>query len=265
MKGDAIVTPSSLVHFWSEFRLGMSTNVHPQDLELLNSWKLDSEVHVSVEQYVNSDVFGHDGSTLQLGLTPAPYSGDLSKADIFILMLNPSFSIVDLFGEYDMPEFKQAVEKTLRQDLQDEEFPFVYLNPKFCWSGAYQWWEPKVRDVALELAKQQNLRYIDALKAVSQHIACIELIPYHCVSGPNRKLERLPSAKAAYRYVRDELLPRARAGEITVIATRKIVNWGLSVSDESENVVVYSGGRERLASLSMNSAGGQAILKRLAS
>lgn len=166
----AISTSSTLTDFWRRFEPSQPPFVHPDDAEQLTSFKLANEVHTSVGQYANSDVFGHDGSTLQLGLTPSPYSGDLARADIFILMLNPSFSIVDLFGEYEMPEFQEAVARTLRQELQDEEFPFVYLNPRFCWSGAYQWWEPKVRNVTLELAKSKNIRYIDALRMVSEHI-----------------------------------------------------------------------------------------------
>lgn len=178
-------------------------------------------------------------------------------------MLNPGFGIADLHAEHEMPDFSRAVTTTFQQDLADEEYPFVYLNPRYCASGAYQWWGPKLRDIALRVSEEHSCLYADALKAVSQRIACIELIPYHCAGGPSPKLQKLPSATTAKNYVREELWPRAKAGEVLLIAARSIKPWGFSPTESSENVIVYGKGQVRGSSFSLRSPGGGAILRRL--
>jgi len=179
------------------------------------------------------------------------------------LLLNPGFDPVDLFGEHEIPDFSRAVERTLRQDLADEAFPNVYFNPKFCWSGAFRWWEAKLRDVAHAYQRHAGVDYWRSLQVISQHLATLELLPYHSVSSPP-PFGRLASVAAARTFVNDTLVPKAKAGELTIIVTRRAVDWGLSAGI-SDDIVVYPPQHARSASLTMNSVGGQALFRRLVS
>ena len=54
------------------------------------------------------------------------------------------------------------------------------------------------------------------------------------------------------------LVPKAVAGEISIVATRQASEWGLQ---SSENVVLYDGIEARAAYLTLNSRGGQLIAR----
>jgi hypothetical protein len=249
-----------LASFWSRFRLGKAPFVHPEDEGAVLTYPHDN--FTAVEQLINSDRFGYEGSRLQLGLVPAPYAGDLARADIFILMLNPGLSTVDLYGEGGVPGYRDAMLRTLHQELSNEEFPFIHLNPRYCWSGAYRWWERKLRDLALALIADQG-SYYSALQKLSRRIAAIELIPYHSLVCPSGILSILPSVRIAKQYVHDVLVPRARRREITLIVTRQVKAWGLGDLESAPDIVTYNGGQARGASLSTHSPGGTAMLRRL--
>lgn len=216
---------TTLQAFWDRLNLGDPPFVHPDDRAILRHPYYE---YRDVDSFVHSLQFGKNDGGLQLGLMPCPFAGDLSRANVFVLLLNPGFEPVDLFGEHEVPAFSRAIERTLRQDLADEAFPNVYLNPEFCWSGAYRWWESKVRDVARAYQMETGEDYWRSLQVISEHLATIELFPYHSVSSPP-PFARLPSVMAARTFVTDTLVPRALAGEITIVVTRRAVDWGLGI------------------------------------
>lgn len=249
-----------LARFWKAFEPVDAPHVHEADRQLV--LREPYRTYTTVEAYIASDDFGEPGPELQLGVLPAPFAGDLDQADIFILLLNPGFDTVDLYDRDSA--FRDAYARTLRQDLAGEAFPFVYLNPAYCWTGAYRWWERKLRDTVQHLAERRQVSYLSALKLLSQHLAAIELVPYHSVSGPSHKLQHLPSANTARDFVHNTLLPRAHDGEVTLIVTRSVSLWGLDKArDESGSIIIYGAGHSRGASLTAASAGGEAILERL--
>jgi hypothetical protein len=259
LKGAALA--SSLATFWQAFQPGDPPFVHPADLAAVA--KYAKAVIRTVEEHSRRAYFGNEAGMLQLGLLPAPFAGDLGRADIFILMLNPGFEIADFYAG-SQHAYAAATEQTLRQDLSNEEFPFMHLNPEFCWSGGYRWWSKKLHDVARTYVALKGCSYREALATLSQHIASIELIPYHSVSGPSGALSKLPSAKAALAFVQNELLPTARRGEVTLIVTRKVAAWGIVADAETaKDIVIYGGGAARGAHLTSTTSGGEAILRRL--
>lgn len=77
-----------------------------------------------------------------------PYVGDLHRADIFLLHLSPGFHFTDYYAEWEVPTFRRRLIRNLRQELDGLEFPFVFLDPEFCWHPGFRWWEEKLRDVA---------------------------------------------------------------------------------------------------------------------
>ena len=99
--------------------------------------------------------------------------------------------------------------------------------------------------------------------AISPNVSrLLKLCPYHSrIFGAGRLLRRLKSAQEAITYIRDVLVPRAKEGSITVIATRQIKS--LSLPTDHENIVLYTGSLARGAQLGPETIGGQAIQRQL--
>ncbi len=261
-----IAVKNSLVDFWSRCDLQSMQKLHPDDERFLagKPEKLIFSERVNrFADYINAECFGRfDDSRFHLSLLPIPYGGDLAKADIIVLLLNPGFSFTDYYGETEVPVYRTALENNLRQTFEDTEFPFLWLNPDFCWHGGFCWWEKKLRPVLTRIADEKYKgRYLEAMKSLSKRLAIIELIPYHSVSFRGHGLiKALPSSVAARNYVHGTLLPKAIAGQKTIILTRQETGWGLS--ETRDNIVIYKGGQTRGASLGKESLGGNAILRR---
>lgn len=258
-----------LVEYWSEFRPSKRPYVHPSDCERL----LDSrrqyvwQGNEDFEAFVHGERFGQfDSHKFHVSLLPVPYVGNLDKADIFILMANPGFGMSDYYGEYRRPELRKALLKNLDQDFGRSRFPFFYLDPEFCWSGGFAFWEGKLRQVLTKISVKRHAgRYYDALREMANRLAVIELVPYHSISRPGKTLTRdLTSAQAAGGFVRASLVPRACRLSISLVVARKVVEWEAHLQGDKfrKSVICYRSGHARGASLGTRSAGGRAILKR---
>src|SRR6185295_11273508 len=101
----------------------------------------------------------------------------------------------------------------LSQSFEGVEFPFLWLDPEFCWHGGFVWWEKKLREVITLIAAERfKGRYLDALRNLSTRLAHIELVPYHSPSFRGHALiNDLPSVNAARRFVQDALVSAAQA------------------------------------------------------
>jgi hypothetical protein len=258
--------PKELIKFWRKCDLAPPF-VNPEDLPVLKQKanRLIDAAPLNFDSFVLSGRFGKFDGNLDFSLYPIPYVGDLRKAKIVILMLNPGLRFDTYWAESRMPEFRKRLEANLRQDFHGIDFPFFCLDPELCWYGGFVWWESKLRDV-ISLVAKKHFRgsYLRALRDLSKKLACVELIPYHSSSFKDHVLiGQLPSAKMALRMVTKDLVPDAEAGRRTIIVTRQIRSWGFDPrATHSANVVLYEGGHTRGASLGPNSRDGKAILKR---
>ena len=252
---------SEYVNFWRRCKLTAPPFAHPDDIPFLQQDGIDTKL-ADFEGFIGGPRFGDfEENGLHLSLLPVPYVGNLHDADIVILLLNPGFTYSDYWAEYKVPAFRKRSEETLYQSLDGVKFPFFGLDPQFCFHGGFLWWEKKLRDVITVAKMKLGCTYLEAMRELSTRLACIELVPYHSSSFRAHSLiGRLPSVQMAQRFVRESLLPDARAGRRTLIVTRQVKAWGLP-TDEA-NVILYKDGHTRGASLSPNSDGGKAILKR---
>jgi hypothetical protein len=162
-----------------------------------------------------------------------------------------------------MLPFRKRLEDNLQQSFKGVEFPFLWLDPQFCFHSGFVWWEKKLRDVTTAIAERKfKGRYLDALRYLSGKLACLELVPYHSSSfRAHALIKQLPSVKIAQKFVRESLAPDANADRRTLIVTRQARAWGLPT--DTNNLEIYEGGHTRGASLSTKSKGGKAILQRL--
>jgi hypothetical protein len=216
----------------------------------------------SFAEFVASDEFCRRGSVLHTGLLPMPFVGSLSRAKVFLLMLNPGLSPTDYFGEFDQPAYRSALWDNLIQ-TREREFPFVFLNPFFSWHDGFRYWHTKLKSVLEALSATWAVPYHDTLSRAASLIASIELLPYHSAvfDLSKRRLTSIPSVGVVQYFVQ-KLSVRASRGEVTIIVGRSSAMWRLV---PSRDVVVYSGAEARAAhlTLTVHSRGGEAILRRL--
>lgn len=194
---------------------------------------------------------------MHVGLIPIPYIGNLATARVFILMLNPGFTELDYFAEDHSSDYRKALTDSLRQRIGKNDFPMVSLNPKFSWSGGYQYWVGKLGQIIRVIQEQRQCSWTEALRVLSGEIACIELYPYHSRrSGLSDSIQILESARLAKDYVHKILIPKARKNSALIVVTRQSRVWELP---KHRNIVVYSGAESRAAHLTLKSKGGQRI------
>ena len=260
--------PIELVKFWRRCELTAPPYAHPDDLPVLqrgNGKHIDYEPKNFTTFITGLRSVDFNDHRLHLSLFPFPYCGNLASAKIVILLLNPGVSYTDYYAETHVRACRRRLELNLRQSFDGIEFPFLWLDPEFCWHGGFTWWEKKLRKVIRKIAEKKfENRYRDALCHLSKRLACVELVPYHSPSFRGHALiDELPSVKAAKQFVSDVLVRAAKRGEKTIIVTRQNTAWGLParMTKNLKNLVIYEGGQTRGASLGPRTAGGQAILR----
>ena len=267
----------------------MMNSVACQDLELLDSWagwqphepphifEADREYFTSARSaravliwdsweaaYANQSFGAPGDNRVHLGLLPMPFSGDLRRATVYVLLLNPGVSPTDYYGEYMVPQFREARLANLRQQFAADQSPFVGLDPQFAWHGGFDYWHGKFRGVIAALAQGWQVNFAEARRRLGEALAVVELFPYHseAFTDVDHWLRDLPSVDLVRRFVRDVLLPRVLAGEAIAIVTRQARAWDLPTVP---GVVIYSAQQARAAHLTPDSPGGAVILEHLLS
>lgn len=242
------------INFWRKFDTTNGSNIHPSDLEQLTIGNVSlqsSSGHVDeFEDYVRGKRFGDKYDTfVDYSLLPSPFVGDLSKAKVWLLMLNPGLHYVDVYAEHRHPEraeLKRAMIANLHQWNLDIDFPFMYLNPAFCWHPGFLYWEGKLSQICRALMKPMDCNYRHALSHVSKQIACLELFPYH--SKKFEKLtdyENLSSVQMAKNLAQSL---QAMTSVKLIVVMRKAKTWGLAHGDQ---VHVFKAGAAQGAHLTV--------------
>jgi hypothetical protein len=202
-----------------------------------------------------------DDTRLHLGLLPQPFIGDVRRASIYVLSLNPGLEPTDYYGEYEVPEFRSALLATLKQRFNEIAQPFLFLDPRYSWHGGFRWWHGKLSGVIARLRDEWRVSFGKARKCLASEMASIELLPYHSArfkdSGWLGKLSSVALAKA---FVKEAVVPRVERGEAIAIVLRKAGIWELP---PIPGVIEYSGRHAQGARLGPDSPGGRAIIERL--
>jgi hypothetical protein len=124
-----------IVKFWKGLSLSAPPFVHPQDLPALKTRAADllEEPPTNLRRFIASRRFDPEDRDFHFSLLPSPYVGDVCRADILLLLLNPGFKPADYYAEWNVPEFRDRVVRNLYQRFEGVEFPFLLLDPQFCW------------------------------------------------------------------------------------------------------------------------------------
>ena len=226
-----------LIEYWDEAKLEASPFIHPRDSDELSTKIRHTPVY-NMEEYKQAFCDGTlENNKLHLTLLPQPYVGDLLNAKVVLLMANPGLDAFSFYIEDNYPDYQKAVIETIRQERKSH----IHLDPQWCWTSGFKWWEQKLRIVAKELmTRQSGVSYGEALGLLACQVACIEYVPYPSTSfaGP----ENLPSSLMAKRAA----IEISQNSERLVVVTRKVKTWGIPSAD---NVINYTAGQARAASL----------------
>ena len=194
------------------------------------------------------------------GLLPQPFIGDLRRASIYILLLNPGLSPSDYYGEYEVEEYRKALLTNLKQRFKRGSLPFLFLDPQYSWHGGFAWWHGKLAGVISRLAKTWDVSFAEARARLARELASIELVPYHSSGYAGGWIRHLESVSLARAFVRDIVVNRVRCGEAIAIVARQAKLWNLP---KHPRIVCYTGQQARAAHISPESSGGALILRHL--
>lgn len=243
--------------FWREMDLApRALYIHPRDERML-----DPAQHPQFRFHV----------------LPIPVLGNLRTAEAVILMLNAGYGDNDETWNKAWPSEHAAMtaaqKANLLQQHAPDDYPFYDFNPLFRMHPGAGYWKgdaelavkqrqmAKLRSVARELEHHWKVPLEQVHKVLAHKVAVLEWCPYRSKDFQRSAgLAKLPSIIAA----RELAKALVEENDKLVIATRHIDAWGYEGSmDSKNNLVVYDRRQGTAASLTMNSAGGKALLQRL--
>jgi len=231
--------------FWNQVGWGTPPHVHPRDAP-----------------YLQSD-------EVELRLLPIPVNGDLAQAEAVVLTLNPGLDNDDYQWEERL-DFRESLLRNLRQKHPQNGWPLNYLDPAFSQHPGAGYWSmsrgtrtsgkdlQKFNSVVQAIAARDSVSETAARQHVAKKVTILQLCPYHSKSKPRAQLlSNLPSSTAARGLVQSLIL----GGDKLVIATRSVAEWGFQQAVTSDRLVVYPSALGASASLTLNSAGGAALVR----
>lgn len=243
----------SLIGFWREMRgkldKGEKDFIHDKDRKAFEGREDILIRKRGFSEYWKDAGFYPNDKRFHVNLLPVPYSGNLEKARVFILTLNPGFAPLDYLAEYENSNFRKAQISMLLQEEESEKFP--YLNPKFSWHGGWDYWTKKGRlgGIIEEVSNRFNYTHKKSLSIISEKIAVLELVPYHSRFYKRKSdvFKKLKSPKVMKEFVHEELAGKAKKGEVYIVCTRSGKDWDFDKPKHSkcENIKVYGGGECR--------------------
>ncbi|HMN16792.1 MAG TPA: hypothetical protein PKD03_04200 [Ignavibacteriaceae bacterium] len=249
----------TLLEAWKKLDTKNPPFILPGDEEIIEH----QQYYKNYDDFIRNENFGFSSSTkFHTGLLPSPFSGNILTAKIFILALNPGFSTRDYYEETYNQEIIKKRKLRLKNIFSEVDYPWMSLNPKFAWTGGYDYWTKKLLPIIQELRNNNNKTYKECLKILSQNLAVVELVPYHSKSfGLSMiKMNKLRSVSLMKDFVKNDLLNRAKNNKAIIIITRKSKYWDLP---RHKNIIRYNNNEARSASLGLESKGGKIILQML--
>ena len=113
--------------------------------------------------------------TIQVNALPEPFIGDPNSAKLVLLNLNPGYK-PSVDAHHGRPEIKEAIFRNLRQEQEQEKYPFYAFSPtfgktaEFEQTGVAKWWRKRTH----RLQEATGL----ANAAFAKKIFVIEWFPY---------------------------------------------------------------------------------------
>lgn len=244
----------NLITEWRDLPLDKPPYVFPKDTEVIfqprDKWAVPFQNFTELIQRQPPPDW--EDSKFHLGLLPVPFAGDVQKASIFILTLNPGLEPLDYIAEERAPDLREAKRRNLRQEKLDVEFPLFVLNPLLTGNGWFRYWEGRLRKVLSAVAERKQISYREVLSLAARVVCVLELVPYYSFRRPSNTLVRkLASTELVRDFVKTYLAPLVATKERLVIVERGRKWWPINV----DNATVYPGSGNRASYFTLNGTG----------
>lgn len=165
-----------LVDWWAA---GVGRSVHPEDLA----------------DIADVNVFKND-------VTPVPYVGNLTKAKLVMVMLNPGHKgEEELRGPRD-PHEDEARKRCLVQDMSQDFWPLTTsIRPDGQESGGRKYWRSIFKSYA---ASKGDIETMYA--RIARAVCCVQMVPYPSRTAPNvSEAIKLKSVRMVQEWVSEEI------------------------------------------------------------
>jgi len=173
-----------LIDFW---RKAPAVGVHPEDAVYVKSYNLRAK---------------SDRKLYFENFTQIPWVGNLHKAKVIIVMLNPGMS------ELPKQLHDQRVERSfLVSNLRQKKNPILfYLNPKLKETGGGIYWRRRFKSFVEKVFDNPEEGY----DKIARQICIVQIIAYHSKKNPSSIRSKLPSARAMREWILEEVKLKRR-------------------------------------------------------
>lgn len=174
---------------------------------------------------------------LRLDVYPQHFVGNIDKAKIIILSLNPGYT-TEYYDAYKNSTNKDGTkyEQTIKENLEMEQ-PFFHAF-ELANESDLGYWGNKMKCWVEDYDKKDNEEIIESLKKITENIALAEYFPYHSISyngmydklgkgtsqNSNRKRKDYLSTQ---KFIFEKIKKRIddKNDKVIIILTRSFAKW----------------------------------------
>ena len=174
---------------------------------------------------------------LRLDVYPQHFVGNIDKAKIIILSLNPGYS-TEYYDAYKNSTNKDGTkyEQTIKENLEMEQ-PFFHAF-ELANESDLGYWGNKMKCWVEDYDKKDNEEIIESLKKITENIALAEYFPYHSISyngmydklgkgtsqnSNRRRKDYLPTQKFIFEKIKKRI--DDKNDKVIIILTRSFAKW----------------------------------------
>lgn len=232
-----------LIDFWKEtIQYDSPCYLHNEDKSSLNNYFRDKK---QGKEYLLNDLVpdpNNPESLLKIEANPTafrnysipvPYVGDIENAKVFYLTGNPGYMHGDYFHTQNSKDLVQDLKNNIKQgESLDKEYPFMFLNPKYYFTGGYEYWIKKTRNIENALVKSYQgkdeiQKILKARQAIAKNFAVLELTGYPSASMNQSAINQLVSKEIIVNFVKKVLIPLVKDDKVIIICARSLKLWDL--------------------------------------
>ena len=205
--------------------------------KLLNSKKYPPVDKVDDDANEKTKKAAKEKYKLRLNVYPQHFVGDIDKAKIIILSLNPGYS-TEYYDAYKNRINKNGTkyEQIIKENLEMKRPSFHAFE--LANESDLGYWGNKMKCWVEDYDKKDNKKIIESLKKITEDIALAEFFPYHSISyngmydklgkgtspNSNRKIkDYLPTQKFLFEKIKKRI--DDKNDKVIIILTRSFAKW----------------------------------------
>lgn len=205
--------------------------------KLLNSKKYPPVDKVDDDANEETKKAAKEKYKLRLNVYPQHFVGDIDKAKIIILSLNPGYN-TEYYDAYKKRINKNGTkyEQIIKENLEMKRPSFHAFE--LANESDLGYWGNKMKCWVEDYDKKDNKKIVESLKKITEDIALAEFFPYHSMSyndmydklgegtspNSNRKIkDYLPTQKFLFEKIKKRI--DDKNDEVIIILTRSFAKW----------------------------------------